>query len=58
MRADSGFWYGMLAGLDQQVGWSITVLNTNVATIAAIDEGAWTAIDYPEGGEESRKPNW
>ena len=55
VRADSGFWsYGMLAGLDQlKVGWSITVrLNTNVrATIAAIDEGAWTAIDYPEGGE-------
>ena len=55
VRADSGFWsYAMLAGLDQlKVGWSITVrLNTNVrATITAIDEGAWTAIDYPEGGE-------
>ena len=55
VRADSGFWsYAMLAGLDQLgVGWSITVrLNANVrATIAAIDEDAWTAIDYPEGGE-------
>ena len=55
VRADSGFWsYAMLAGLDQlRVGWSITVrLNTKVrATIAAIDDEAWTAIDYPEGGE-------
>ena len=54
VRADSGFWsYGMLAGLDQlAVGWSITVrLNANVrATIAAIDDEAWMAIDYPEGG--------
>ena len=54
VRADSGFWsYAMLAGLDQlRVGWSITVrLNAKVrATITAIDEGAWTAIDYPEGG--------
>ncbi len=54
VRADSGFWaYAMLAGLDQLgVGWSITVpLNAKVrATIAAIGEGAWTDIDYPEGG--------
>ncbi|MCY4371518.1 MAG: hypothetical protein OXF41_19330 [bacterium] len=44
----------MLGGLDQlRVGWSITArLNANVrATIAAIDEEAWAAIDYPEGGE-------
>ena len=55
VRADSGFWsYAMLAALDQlRVGWSITVrLNAKVrAAIAAIDDQAWTAIDYPEGGE-------
>ena len=55
VRADSGFWsYAMLAGLDHLgVGWSITVrLTANVkAAIAAIDDHAWTAIDYPEGGE-------
>ena len=55
VRADSGFWsYAMVAGLDQlRVGWSITVrLNANLrATITAIDDQAWTAIDYPEGGE-------
>ena len=55
VRADSGFWsYSMLAALDQLgVGWSVTVpQNAKVrAAIAAIDDEAWTTIDYPEGGE-------
>lgn len=55
VRADSGFWsYAMLAALDQLgVGWSVTVpQNAKVkATIAAIDEQAWTAIAYPDGGK-------
>ena len=55
VRADSGFWsYDMLAALDKlKVGWSITArLTAKVgATIGAIDEDAWEAIDYPKGGE-------
>ena len=55
VRADSGFWsYDMVAALNQLgLGWSVTVpLNAKVrAMIAAIDDEAWTAIDYPEGGE-------
>ena len=55
VRADSGFWsYAMVAALDQLgLRWSITVRqNAKVrAAIAAIDDQAWTAIDYPEGGE-------
>ena len=55
VRADSGFWsYAMLAALDQlKVGWSITARLTAkvTATIGAIDEDAWEAIDYPKGGE-------
>ena len=55
VRADSGFWsYAMLQALDQlELGWSVTVpQNAKVrAAIAAIDDEAWTAIDYPEGGE-------
>lgn len=55
VRADSGFWsYAMLAALDQlKVGWSITARLTAkvTATIGAIDEDAWEAIDYPRGGE-------
>lgn len=55
LRADSGFWsYKLIDTLDRLgVGWSITVrLKKGVrACIAAIDERAWTAIDYTDGGE-------
>ena len=55
VRADSGFWsYAMLTALDQLgLGWSVTVpQNAKVkATITAIDEEAWTDIDYPDGGK-------
>ena len=55
LRADSGFWsYKLIDTLNRlQVGWSITVrMKKGVrACIAAIDEGAWTPIDYTDGGE-------
>jgi Transposase DDE domain group 1 len=55
VRADSGFWswalIDTLVGLE--VGYSITVsMKAQVkACIDAIDEAAWTPIDYPAGGE-------
>ena len=55
VRADPGFWsYEMLDMLDRVgVGWSITTPQwANVReAIAAIDEDAWTSIDYPPGGQ-------
>ena len=55
LRADSGFWSGkVIAALGRHdVRFSISVFqNSSVrAAIAAIDEGAWVAIDYPQGGE-------
>lgn len=54
VRADSGFWsYGMFNALDGLgVGWSVTTPQwANVReAIAAINEDAWTSIDYPRGG--------
>jgi hypothetical protein len=55
VRADSGFWSSKLIATLARLGvdYSITVnLNAQVkAVIAAIDEEAWTAIVYPDGGE-------
>jgi hypothetical protein len=55
VRADSGFWsYKLIDTLTRlQVSWSITVnMKSQIkAAIAAIDEQAWTPIDYPDGGE-------
>jgi hypothetical protein len=55
LRADSGFWsYKLIDTLNRlHVGWSITVrMKKGVrACIAAIDERAWTPIDYTDGGE-------
>jgi hypothetical protein len=55
VRADSGFRSSKLIGTLARLGvdYSITVnLNAQVkAVIAAIDEEAWTAIVYPDGGE-------
>ncbi len=55
VRADSGFWsYSLIDTLTRlKVGWSITV---NVipqirASIDAIDEQSWQAIDYPADGQ-------
>ncbi len=55
MRFDSGFWSGdTIATLDRLgVGYTMGVRAGNkavAAVIAAIDEGAWTGIDYPDGG--------
>jgi hypothetical protein len=55
VRADSGFWsYKLIDTLNRlQVGWSITINMKKAvrACIEAIDEYAWTPIDYPAGGE-------
>jgi Transposase DDE domain group 1 len=53
LRADSGFWSAKVARACQRhhIRFSITVRQTQQvqATIAAIDEAAWTEIDYPDG---------
>ena len=55
VRADSGFWsYALVDTLDRlHVTWSITInINKQVkAAIDSIDEGAWTPITYPHGGQ-------
>jgi hypothetical protein len=55
VRADSGFWSHKLLDTLTRLGtrWSITVnINASIrACIHALDENAWTPIDYPEGGE-------
>jgi hypothetical protein len=55
VRADSGFFSWVLIDnfTRQGVAWSITVkaFAQIKAAIAAIDEAAWIAIDYPEAGE-------
>lgn len=55
LRADSGFWskHVVKACRDHGVAYSITV-NQNrfvAAAIAAIDDRAWTPIDYTAGGD-------
>jgi Transposase DDE domain group 1 len=54
LRADSGFWSAKVIGACQRhrIRFSITVRQSQQvqAAIAAIDEHAWTAIDYPDGG--------
>ncbi len=54
VRADSGFWSWELVHTLERlgVGWSITVAqHAGIrSAIAAIDEAAWTPIDYTVGG--------
>jgi hypothetical protein len=54
LRADSGFWSAKVLGACRRhrLRFSITVRQTKLvtATILAIDEAAWTDIDYPAGG--------
>jgi hypothetical protein len=54
LRADSGFWSTKVITACQRhrIRFSITVRQTQQikAAIAAIDEAAWTPIDYPDGG--------
>jgi hypothetical protein len=55
VRADSGFWSYALIDTLTRVGvrWSITVAISKEirARIEAIDDDAWQAIVYPDGGE-------
>jgi hypothetical protein len=55
VRADSGFWsYALIDTLRRLgVAWSITVsISPRIrACIEAIDESAWEAIVYPDGGQ-------
>jgi hypothetical protein len=55
LRGDSAFWSLELVDTLTRLGvrWSITVPITQQirAFIEGIDEGEWTPIDYPEGGE-------
>ncbi len=55
VRADAGFWsYALIDTLTRlKVRWSVTVrINKQIrACIDAIDENAWTPIDYPDDGE-------
>jgi hypothetical protein len=54
LRADSGFWSAKTIKTlrRHRVRYSITVRKTKLvrAAIAAIDEDAWTDIDYPDTG--------
>jgi hypothetical protein len=54
LRADSGFWSAkvLAACRRHRIRFSVTVRQTHQvrAAIAAIDEAAWTAIEYPDGG--------
>jgi hypothetical protein len=54
LRADSGFWSAKVIGACQRhrIRFSVTVRQTQQvqAAIDAIDEAAWVAIDYPDGG--------
>jgi hypothetical protein len=55
VRADSGFWSEKFIERCRRLGvaFSITVRQIPQVTeaIAAMEEGAWVSIDYPEGGE-------
>jgi Transposase DDE domain group 1 len=54
LRAESGFWSAKVITACQRhrIQFSVTVRQTQQvqAAIAAIDETAWTQIDYPDGG--------
>jgi hypothetical protein len=54
LRADAGLWSAkvLAACRRHRIRFSITVRQTKTVTaaIAAIDEAAWTDIDYPDGG--------
>jgi DDE family transposase len=55
VRADAGFFSWALIDIFTRSGvaWSITVkaIPQVKAAIGAIDDGAWTTIDYPDAGE-------
>jgi DDE family transposase len=55
LRADSGFWNTKVFERLEKAGWQYSIGVRNIkkvrAAIDAIDEDAWTKIDYPDGGE-------
>jgi hypothetical protein len=55
LRADSGFWNTKVFERLENAGWQSSIGVRNIkkirAAVDAIDEDAWTKIDYPDGGE-------
>jgi hypothetical protein len=55
LRADSGFWNTKVFERLEKAGWQYSIGVRNIkkirAAVDAIDEDAWTKIDYPDGGE-------
>ena len=55
LRADSGFWNTTVFERLEQAGWQYSIgvrnIKTVQAAVAAIDEQAWQAIEYPDGGQ-------
>jgi hypothetical protein len=55
LRADSGFWNTKVFERLEKAGWQYSIgvrmIKTVQAAVAAIDEGAWQSIDYPDEGE-------
>ena len=55
LRADSGFWNTKVFQRLQRAGWQYSIgvrmTRTVRAAVEAIDEDAWTRIDYPDEGE-------
>lgn len=55
LRADSGFWSTKVFELLEAKGWQYSIGVRNIKTVTtaieAIDPDAWTAIDYPDGGQ-------
>lgn len=55
LRADSGFWNTEVFEYLQKMGWQYSIgvrmIKAVSAAVAAIDEGSWQRIDYPQGGE-------
>jgi hypothetical protein len=55
LRADSGFWNVKVFERLERAGWQYSIgvrmTKTVSAAVAAIAEGAWQTIDYPDEGE-------
>jgi len=55
LRADSAFWNTKVFERLEQAGWQYSIGVRNIkkirAALDAIDEHAWTKIDYPDGGQ-------
>jgi len=55
LRADSGFWNTKVFERLEKASWQYSIGVRNIkqvrAAVDAIDQGAWTKIAYPDGGE-------